>query len=229
MKHKQRDFGLEIKEIDAAGHFAGYASVYDVIDSYRESVAPGAFAASLDNWKAKGRMPPVLWQHKRDEPVGPFTVMREDKRGLYVEGHLLVDEVQRAREARALIKSGTISGLSIGFNTIVDEFNRESGITTLKQIDLWEVSIVTFPANQAAQVEAVKAFAAGKLPTVREFEDFLREAGFSKSQSAAIATHGLGRLLRDADDQQGDAGAAIKSLLADVFKPQAITIEELFR
>lgn len=226
MKRKTRDFTLELKEVTEKGAFAGYGSVYDVIDFYNEKIAPGAFGESLRSWESKGRLPPVLWQHDQRQPVGPFTKMVEDTKGLYVEGQLLIDDVAKASEARALMKAGAISGLSVGIDVVVDEFDRESGIVTLKQCDLWEVSIVTFPANEAARIDAVKsAFGAGKLPTVRDFEDFLREAGFSKTQAAAVATHGLGRLLREVEGQKSDAELLTEGL-AQLMMP-TITIEDV--
>lgn len=228
MRQKRRDFNLDVKEVSDGGEFSGYASVYDVIDAYREIVAPGAFTNSLHKWSSKGRLPPVLWQHRAGEPVGPFTLMREDEKGLYVEGRLLVDEVQRAREARALMKSKAVSGMSIGFNVVNEEYDSKNRLLTLKEIDLWEVSIVTFPANEAAQIEMVKNHFAGGMPNVRDFEDFLREAGFSKSHAAAIATHGLGRLLREAEGQN-KGGIDAKSILEELSKPRPISLEEIFK
>lgn len=227
MKRKTRDFNLEIKEITEKGAFAGYGSVYDNLDFYNEKIAPGAFAESLRKWESKGRLPPILWQHDWRSPIGPFQKMAEDTKGLYVEGKLLIDEVPKANEARALLKANAISGLSVGIDVVVDEFDRDSGIITLKQCDLWEVSIVTFPANEEALVDAVKSICGGgKLPTVRDFEDFLREAGFSKSHAAAVATHGLGRLLREAEGQKSDAAFLLEGL-AQLSKP-TITLEEIF-
>lgn len=227
MKRKVRDFSFDVKEISEKGDFSGYASVYDVVDVYREKVAPGAFAKSLDKWKGKNRLPPVLWQHRSGEPLGPYTVMREDAKGLYVEGKLLVDEVEKAREARALMKSGAVSGLSIGFNVVVEEFDKKENIITLKEVDLWEVSVVTFPANEAAQIEAVKnAFGEGKMPTIREFEEILRDVGFSQKQAKLIVGHGYATLQRDVDSgNQIDA----KSILGELFKQPAITVQEIFK
>ena len=188
------------------------------VDYYREVVVPGAFRESLETWAGKKRLPPILWQHRSGEPIGPFLEMREDDVGLYVRGQLLVSEVQRAREARALLKSGAIGGMSIGFDVVEDEYDSRSGIRSLKKVNLWEGSIVTFPANEAAQVVAVKAWD-GDLPSMSEFEDFLREAGgFSRSQAKAIAGHGLGRLLREAGGGTASDGGSVdvKSLLADV-------------
>lgn len=228
MKRKTRNFNLEIKEITEKGAFAGYGSVYDVIDFYNEKIAPGAFAESLRSWESKGRLPPILWQHDSRTPIGPFQKMVEDTKGLYVEGQLLVEEVEKAREARALMRAKAINGLSVGIDVVVDEFDRDSGLITLKQCDLWEVSIVTFPANEEALVEQVKSICGGgKLPTVRDFEDFLREAGFSKSHATAVATHGLGRLLREAEGQKSDANFILEGL-AQLSKPKPITVEEIF-
>ena len=234
LKRKTRDFSLDLKEVSEAGEFSGYGSVYDVIDFYGEVVAPGAFAGSLRKWAAKDRLPPVLWQHNSREPVGPFTLMREDSKGLYVEGQLLVGDVQRATEARALMKAKAVSGMSIGFDTIIEEFNKDTKLITLKEIDLWEVSIVTFPANEAAQIENVKAVMAeirdsGKLPTLKSFEGFLREAGFSKSHATVIASRGLGPLLREVESGD-DEPIDVKSILDEIgqaSRKNVITIEDL--
>jgi len=228
VKRKVRDYAFELKEITEEGEYSGYASVYDVVDAYREVVAPGAFEKSLKKWQGKGRLPPVLWQHMSQQPVGVHTLMREDQKGLYVEGKLLVKEIDKAREARALMKAKAVGGQSIGYNVIVDEYNKETQLLTLKEVDLWEVSIVTFPANEAAVIQDVKNQFGVKLPTVREFEEFLRESGFSKSHSAAIATHGLGRLLREAEGQRKGGEIDAKSILDQLFtKP--ITLEEILK
>jgi HK97 family phage prohead protease len=236
LKRKVRDFGLEVKDVSDRGEFSGYGSVYDVIDAYGEVVAPGAFASTLRSWAQKRRLPPALWQHNSREPVGPFTLMREDKKGLYVEGTLLIDDVQRAREARALMAAKAVSGMSIGFDVVVEEFNKETNLITLKEINLWEVSIVTFPANEAAQIESVKACMAeirdsGRLPTLKSFEGFLREAGFSNSHAKAIASRGLGPLLREVESG-GDEPIDVKSILDEVgqaIRSKPITIEDLLK
>ena len=107
---------------------------------------------------------------------------------MWVRGQLLKDDVALAKEAYALMKAKAVTGLSIGYRTIVDEFDRDTGITTLKELDLWEVSIVTFPANDLARIENVKS-----ITTVRDFEEFLRESGFSKSEALRIASNGFER------------------------------------
>ena len=194
---------FEIKSVDDSGTFSGYGSVFHNEDSYGDIVRPGAFEKSLAKWAEKGRLPPMLWQHKSGEPIGVFTKMQEDERGLYVEGRLLVDAIPQARAAHALLQEKALGGMSIGYREIKTAWNRDGGTQDLLELDLWEVSIVTFPANEAATVDSVKsALDAGGLPTLSEFEKFLRDAGFSKTQANAIASHGLRQLLRDAADTE---------------------------
>lgn len=189
---RHRDVAFDVKAVEKDGFFAGYGSVFGVLDSYREIVAPGAFADSLMQRQAKGRKLPVLWQHRTGEPMGVYETVKEDKVGLYVEGRLLVDDVARAKEAHALMKVGAVTGLSIGYFVTDDSFNEKEGIRTLKSVDLQEVSVVTFPANDDARIEVVKAkLQAGQTPTLREFEELLREKGFSRSDAEHIAVHGF--------------------------------------
>ncbi|MDG6079760.1 HK97 family phage prohead protease [Erythrobacter litoralis] len=205
---KVRDFALSIKASDVSddGSFSGYGSVFGVEDSYGEIVAPGAFVESLADLKAKNRTVPVLWQHRSSEPIGIYDMLEEDERGLKVEGRLLKDDVVGAREAHALLKAGAVSGLSIGYWVRKATYDEKTNIRTLEQLDLVEVSLVTFPANDDARVEAVKfKLERGQLPTKPEFEKALREAfPFSKSQAAAIANHGLDHLLRSESESAGD-------------------------
>nr|DAN62046.1 MAG TPA: prohead serine protease [Caudoviricetes sp.] len=203
MKTKHLQIPLEIKSVSETGVFSGYGSVFHNEDSYGDVVRPGAFKKSLAEWAKKGRLPPMLWQHDRREPIGVFAKMVEDEKGLFVEGRLLIDDIPQARAAYALLKEKALGGMSIGYREILIEQDHDEKVTNLLELDLWEVSVVTFPANEEATVDSVKsALAGGGLPTLPEFEKFLRDAGFSKSQSVAIASHGLRQLLRDADDTE---------------------------
>lgn len=203
MKTKHLQIPLEIKSVSETGVFSGYGSVFHNEDSYGDVVRPGAFKKSLAEWAKKGRLPPMLWQHSRHEPIGVFTNMVEDEKGLFVEGRLLIDDIPQARAAYVLLKEKALGGMSIGYREILIEQDHDEKVTNLLELDLWEVSVVTFPANEEATVDSVKsALAGGGLPTLPEFEKFLRDAGFSKSQSVAIASHGLRQLLRDADDTE---------------------------
>lgn len=213
MELKFIDRPFEVKGVDDDGVFTGYGSVFSNVDSYREVVAPGAFSESLHQWKASGNLPPVLWQHRSGEPIGPYLDMSEDSHGLFVKGHLLVNDVARAKEARALMKAKAVNGLSIGFNVREDAFDKVTGIRTLTKVDLWEVSIVTFPANALAQISSVKS-AIDALDSLAEAETFLRDVGrLSKSQATAFISrlksmHGRS----DSDELMGDVKAALEKL-----------------
>lgn len=181
--------------LDDKGRFSGYASVFGVMDAYREVVAPGAFRQSIRALKAAKRVLPALWSHNAAEPIGGYDKLEEDEKGLHVEGFLLVDEIPRAKEVRSLMQKGIVTGLSIGYYVLDDSWNEKERVRTLKKLDLVEVSPVTFPANPEAQIEAVKQklLRAGSL-TVREFEQLLREQGFSRTQAEEIAQRGFKEL-----------------------------------
>jgi hypothetical protein len=132
--------------------------------------------------------------------TGAYESVKEDERGLFVEGMLLVKDVALAREAFALMKSGVVTGLSIGYWVRESSFDEKTGIRTLTRVDLEEVSVVTMPANDEARIDAIKLkLAHGGLPTLPEFERLLRDSGFSRSQAATVAAYGLETLLRDAE------------------------------
>lgn len=188
------DIPFQIKAVSEDGLFSGYGSVFGVVDSYKEVVAPGAFAESL-----AGRMPSLLWQHRSGEPIGVYTTVKEDSVGLYVEGKLAL-KTARGSEAYELLKMRAISGLSIGFISREDSYDKVSGIRTLKKLDLWEVSLVTFPANEAARVSGVKSIDA--ITTLADAEAYLRDAGgLSKREACALVARV--KSLRDRSDSDG--------------------------
>lgn len=179
--HDRLDVPFKIKAVSEDGLFSGYGSVFGVIDSYKEVVAPGAFAESLSQ-----RTPALLWQHRSGEPIGVYSALREDQTGLYVEGKLAL-KTARGAEAYELLKMGAISGLSIGFVTRDDSYDRVTGIRTLKKVDLWEVSLVTFPANDAARVSGVKSIET--IESLADAEAFLRDAGgLSRREATALVS-----------------------------------------
>lgn len=215
MTTKQRlDVPLSLKSVTDAGEFEGYGSVFGVKDSYDDIVLPGAFSKSLADWRAKSRYPAMLWQHQMKEPIGVYTEMLEDDTGLFVRGRLLIDDDPLARRAHAHMKAGSLTGLSIGFVLKDWEFSREKEAFLLKEIDLWEVSPVTFPANDEARVSDVKsAFARGETPTQKSIERVLRDVGLSRSQAKAFMAGGYGALSqRDVGDDVASALDALKSL-----------------
>lgn len=220
MHYKTRDFSLSIKALDA-GQFEGYASVWGVRDSYNEQVMPGAFVESLAAHKRAGTKPLMLWQHNPDEPIGVWDDLSEDAKGLYCKGQLLAG-VRRADEALILLKGGAIQGLSIGYREIDVTPATNTEPRKLIKLNLLEASIVSFPANNRARVDAVKsdekmaAFARalrdGEPLPVKDFEDILRDAGVPKSMATAIASRGYANVIRrDADDAGVKAALAMAS------------------
>lgn len=171
---------LEIKNLDASGEFEGYASVFDVKDFDGDVIKKGAFGQSIQS----GKMPKMLWQHKHTELIGKFTEMFEDDRGLIVKGRLIMD-VQKGREAYALMKEGVLDGMSVGFN-ITESSPLGTKGREITKLDLWEISLVTWGANPEALIHNVKS-----IKTIRDFERFLRDSGFSKAQAVGIASRGF--------------------------------------
>lgn len=151
-----RAYALQIKATGDDGSIEGYGSVYGVRDNYDDVIASGAFGESLKSHKSNGTMPAMLWQHDSSEPIGVWTAMVEDSKGLKITGKLALDTV-RGKEAHALLKMGALNGLSIGFMSKQWTYDRDSEVRTLTEIDLWEVSLVTFPANEKARVTNVKS------------------------------------------------------------------------
>lgn len=144
---------FEVKTFDASGAFQGYASLFNRIDMGGDVVVPGAFRESLARRGARGVK--LLYQHDMNEPIGIWTALEEDERGLYAEGRILAD-VNRGREVLALMKAGALDGLSIGFKTVRSSRDRQSGGRRLEKVDLWEISIVTFPLLPEARIGATK-------------------------------------------------------------------------
>lgn len=212
MPTKRLDAPLTIKSVSDSGEFEGYGSIFGNKDSYGDIVVPGAFAKSLDEWKEKGRQPALLWQHQMDEPIGVYTEIREDDAGLYVKGQLLIDDDPLAKRAHAHMKAGSLSGMSIGYRLIDWEFDKDKEAWMLKEIDLWEVSLVTFPANDEARIQNVKsALAHGETPRPSDVERALRDVGFSKSQAKAFMSKGYGAL-NPRDAEMEEALQSLKSI-----------------
>lgn len=138
-------------EDDKYGYISGYASTFGNVDSVGDKVAKGAFAISIAT-----KMPKMLWQHDRWQPIGSWTDAKEDDYGLWVQGRIL-KTVPQGLTAFNLLKEEAISGLSIGYRVQDYEYDNDTGIYTLKQVNLLEVSVVTFPANELAEVANVKS------------------------------------------------------------------------
>jgi HK97 family phage prohead protease len=198
-------------EANARGEFVGYASVFGNTDLGGDIVERGAFSATLQARKSQDVA--MLWGHDlRSVPIGKWVEMREDDRGLVVRGQLTLD-IPRARDVHAALKEGTVKGLSIGYRIPPGgaEMANNGRVRRIKAVDLHEVSVVTFPMNQRAQVARVK----GVEMTIREFEAFLRdEGGFSAAAAKAITARGYKAAGPRDEDVASELAAALRRNLA---------------
>ena len=177
---------LTLTRASEAGVIKGYASLFGVVDTGGDMVMAGAFKRSLQKRGAEGVK--MLWQHKAAEPIGVWTRIVEDVRGLKVEGRLDLS-VARAREALSLLRQGAIDGLSIGYRTQRASTDKQSGVRRLVEVDLWEISIVTFPMLPQARVTGVKRRAPATIETLS-----LKLARLKAQRAAAAFEYGLWRL-----------------------------------
>ena len=209
MIKKQITQSLEIKSLDEGGYFEGYASMFGVQDSDGDVIVKGAFKRSIES----GKIPKMLWQHDPRIIVGKWQEIREDDNGLYVKGSLIL-ETEKGREAYALMKAGVLDAMSVGFN-IQSAGNGDRG-RVIDDVDLWEISLVTWGANPEALITNVK--------TMKDFERILRDAGLSRKQATAFVSGGYQAAFNQSDsdedtggnqsdsDNHGEALAALKTL-----------------
>jgi HK97 family phage prohead protease len=211
---------IETKAEDKPGTFSGYGAIFGNEDSHGDVIRQGAFSSTLKEWKDRGKWPPMLLQHgggffgggARDMlPVGVWTSMEENSRGLKVEGQLFALSTEQGQYLYEGLKSGVLDGLSIGFQTRESITGTRPGEPDriLTNIDLWEVSIVTFPANPKARVTSVKGE-----PTKRDLEHALREAGFSRKAALTLVAKldDEGAFVTDADWAAAAVAAGFKNL-----------------
>lgn len=207
MQEKQFTGGLEVKSLDEGGFFEGYASMFGVQDSDGDVIVKGAFKESLEKAAHTGRMPKMLWQHDHRQIIGKWMEMREDDNGLWVKGQLIL-EVEQAREAYALMKAGVLDAMSVGFN-IPEGGTQGMHGRVIEKADLWETSLVTWGANPEARITNCKS--------IKDFERFLRDAGYSRKEATAITSRGY-KAAFDQGDPEPDQEAldALQTLKAKI-------------
>lgn len=210
---------------DERGTFKGYASVFGSIDLGGDTVSKGAFEESLSEWKAAGRMPQMLYYHDDKEIIGEWTEMKEDEKGLYVEGRLWIkgdEALESSRKAYNILRSNSVKGLSIGYRALeVENMELMDGtvIRNLKKIKLFEVSIAPWSMEPKAEVLNVKQQKpdggdGSKNPTKREIEKVLRDSGLcSKKQAQAIVSKGYNSTgWDDSENEPSEAWTILESL-----------------
>lgn len=157
---------LQVKALAGDGVFSGYASVFNALDQQNEIVVQGAFARTLRLASQQNRTPAMLWMHDPTIPIGLWQSIREDLNGLAVEGRLAL-RTQKGAEAYELLKLGALTGLSIGYRVVSSRVDAKRKARLLTDVDLFEISLVTFPANEAARVDDVKTPNTGKGTALR--------------------------------------------------------------
>ncbi len=159
--HEAKFTAIDMKSVADDGAFEGYASLFGRQDLGRDVVMPGAFRDTLAARGSGGVR--MLFQHNPAEPIGVWETLAEDSKGLFARGRLM-PTVARAREVLSLMRAGAIDGLSIGFRTVKAHRDRARGVRRIEKIDLWEISIVTFPLLPEARIATVKSRGGGPRP-----------------------------------------------------------------
>lgn len=212
------NISFEYKEAGEDGHITGYGSVYGNVDGGGDIVEEGAFTKSIDAVRGGKLRPKMLWQHDPTQPIGVWESISSDSTGLKMTGRILKD-VAKGREALALLKARAIDGLSIGYKTVDADFEENSRgvVRRIKEAELWETSIVTFPMNVEATVTDVK-----QLQSPRDVERLLRKAGVPGGFAKLVALHGYDEATkalsggpRNADEAELDQ-EAMQALLKSI-------------
>ncbi len=193
-------FEIKQDDIQETGIFKGYGAVFGNKDSHHDIMMPGAFTKTLLKGGRNGTGVAMLKQHDSRKPIGIWTMLAEDNKGLRVEGQLAM-KTQDGQETYELMKMGALKGLSVGFDTIIDEYDSKKKVRYLKEVDLWEVSPVTFGANLKAQITSVKKIDIERIKeakTERELEGALREVEGLSECSAKLLVKMCKPFLREA-------------------------------
>jgi len=178
------------------GFFSGYASLFGQVDLGKDRVEAGAFSRSLQKRGVDGIR--MLFQHEPSEPIGVWEKIEQDQNGLFVSGRI-IQTSQRGKEVLELLRQKAIDGLSIGFRTQRSRTDRKTGIRSILEADLWEISVVTFPMLPGARVQNVKSTIAPaaihELPSIRNFERWLtQDAGLTRRQARTVIHKGYAQL-----------------------------------
>ena len=183
-------FGISSFKADSEGSmkFSCYGNVKGNIDHAQDRSVDGVYTKSIMKHKAAGTMPKMFWMHNPYEtPVGKWNDMKEDEKGLFMEGEFA--NTEKGRELYELMKMGALDSFSIGYSVNEEKWNHEKGCNDLIDIDVKEVSIVTFACNEESRLVGIKSkMQKDEIPTKRELEKFLAEAGLSRKQANIIAS-----------------------------------------
>ncbi len=204
---------VPLDNVSSNGTFSGYASLFGKVDLGKDKVERGAFSRSLKTRGTSGVR--MLFQHDPAEPIGTWEAIFEDEKGLFVRGQILGGSSKSA-EVLNLMREGAIDGLSIGFRTERSRTDRKTGVRSILEADLWEISVVTFPMLPQARVEQVKNVETQSkkaLPSVREFERWLtRDAGLTRNEAKIVIGKGFQHLTSRRDAAVLNGGQLARKL-----------------
>jgi len=225
MPHEFKRIEFKFAEDSPEGVISGYGAVFGNVDSYGDVIEKGAFKDTLREWEDKGKYPPMLLQHgggmfggdaMSGVPIGVWTSMQENSKGLKVQGKLLAMETDDSRRVYEAVKAGALDGLSIGYEVreAINGTKPGEPRRKLTNIDLWELSVVTFPANDRARISGVKAAEMiDRMNSLSDAEDILREAGLFSRKAGRDFVSRLAKIARReaGDDQVEDLLEQIRS------------------
>lgn len=206
--------GLELKANDGEPVVvSGLASVFNGVDSYNDTILPGAYQKTIGAWSARQWPMPMLMNHSPSDLIGRWTEMREDDRGLVVTGELTPGH-SKAADAISSLRHQALTGLSIGFRAVAADMEKD-GRRLLREIDLYEVSLVTMPADHFARVSSVKSVST-EIHTIRDLETLLRdELGWSRREAEAV-TNRVFKSVAPARDERVSAGGFEAAVVAEM-------------
>lgn len=187
---------FNFKGAETGGTFSGYASVFGEVDDGGDVIEAGAFSKSLP-----ARTPKLLFQHDSSELIGKWLEVKEDDKGLFVKGQIF-ETIQRGREVLSLVRNGVLDGLSIGYKTVKAAADNARNVRRLIEVELFEISLVTFPMLDAARIDQVKNW------DIRTVERVLCDAGLSRRKAKTVASSGW-KAAFDSDRCDDDLAAAL--------------------
>ena len=193
----QKGFAINLDfKTSEQGIFEGYGAVFNNVDSGQDMIMPGAFAKTLKNRDAKAVK--MLWMHDSEDPIGFWTSIEEDKKGLKLTGQLLLS-LKKAKEVYEMMQAGIIDSLSVGYRTVKSMYDEATSVRKLLELELWEVSAVTFPMNDKAKIQTVKSGL--EIPTRKQIETALRNEGAFSNADARKAAAIVKKILRNGEDE----------------------------
>lgn len=180
------------------GVFTGYGAIFNNVDNGGDIIMPGAFAKSIKNRDPKAVK--MLWMHDSDDPIGYWTAIEEDQKGLKLTGQLLLT-LKKAVEVFEMMQAGIIDSLSVGYRTVKASYDEATSVRKLLELDLWEVSAVTFPMNDKAKIQTVKNI---EIPSRKQIEAALRHEGQFSNADARKAAAIVKKILRNGEDEPAE-------------------------